>query len=364
MSDASTTHMIERYMEEAEAPMFLSGYFRSPPRNFHTTEEVEIDVEREDEDVAIVIQDLSSEGRHNKDSVYTNKSFIPPLFKEVASVQAYKLIKRVPGQNPFTNPDFGAAAADEAFRKFRKLDRKIRRAVELMSSQVLQTGVLTLIDDAGNALYTLDFQPKTTHITTVGTTWATDGSTGDPLANLEATAEVVRADGKSNPVDLIFGTSAMQRFLINDNVKDQLDNRIIGPGTAVIQPQRRGQGATFRGTVWVGHYQFNLFMYNGHYKHPQTGVITPYVSPNNVIMLPENPRFDLTFGGIPMFINPEQRALPFLPPRMSSTEMGLDMTVNAWVTPNGESLMVSAGTRPLTIPTAIDTYACLTVVQE
>jgi hypothetical protein len=46
---------------------------------------------------------------------------------------------------------------------------------------------------------------------------------------------------------------------------------------------------------------------------------------------------------------------------MSSGDRGLDLTTNAWFTPDGEHLMVSAGTRPLTIPTAIDTFARLDV---
>jgi hypothetical protein len=46
---------------------------------------------------------------------------------------------------------------------------------------------------------------------------------------------------------------------------------------------------------------------------------------------------------------------------MSSSERGLDFTTNAWFTPDGRHLKVSAGTRPLTIPTAIDTFARLNV---
>ena len=51
----------------------------------------------------------------------------------------------------------------------------------------------------------------------------------------------------------------------------------------------------------------------------------------------------------------------FLPPRISSSDRGLDLTTNAWITPDNKHVKVSAGTRPLTIPTAIDTYARLTV---
>lgn len=359
MSDASTIRMIEMYMEEASAPMFLSGFFRSPPRNFHNSEAVEIDIVREDEDVAIVIQDLSAGGRLNEATQYTNKKFIPPIFKEIGAISAYKQIERRAGQNPFQDPSFALNATEEAFDLFRKLERKIRRSIELMAAQVLQTGAVTLTNESGTALYTLNFQPKATHMATVGTTWATNGTTGNPMGDLSDLGDVVRQDGKHDPTDLIFGKSAWQRFVANPEVKAQLDNRRTEIGG--IRPEVRGQGASYRGTIWIDHYEYRMWMYSGFYKDPVSGNPTPYISPDNVIMLSESGRLDLSYGAIPRITGPEQRALPFLPTRMSDGERGLDLTPNAWLTPDGENLFVQAGTRPLTIPTAIDTFARLDV---
>lgn len=360
MSDASTKHLIASYLEEASAPMFLSGFFLSPPENFHNSEKVEIDIERDDEEIAIVVTDLAAGGRHNESNLYTNKGFTPPIFKEEGSLSAYEMIKRQPGRHPFNRDlDFAEHALRQSFSMFRKLERKIRRSVELMASQVLQTGVLTLADQNGTALYELDFQPKATHITQVSVTWAEDGSTGVPLADLEDLARVVRRDGKRQPKKLVFGDSAFQRFLANEDVKARLDNR--GMNVGQVAPVARGEGATFQGWVWIGHYRFEMWTYDGFYKDPQTGEHVAYVDPDNVIMLSEGGRLDLSYGAIPMIVQPEQRALPFLPPRISGVQQGIDLTTNAWLSPNGESLIVSAGTRPLTIPTAIDTFACLDV---
>ena len=60
MSGSTTKRMISAYIQMAAPVMFLSGLFRSPAENFHTTEEVEIDIIRSDEDVSIVVQDLST----------------------------------------------------------------------------------------------------------------------------------------------------------------------------------------------------------------------------------------------------------------------------------------------------------------
>lgn len=361
MSDTSTIQLIDMYLEQASAPMFLSGFFQSPPQNFHTTEYVELDIQRDDEQVAIVIQDLTIPPNKNENTLYTNKRFTPPIYDEEGAVTAFDMIQRQAGQNPFSNPDYAANAVRQAFQVYRKLENKIRRAVELMASQVLQTGQLTLINAAGVAVYALNFQPKATHLANAAATWATNGSTGDPLADLAALATVVRRDGKHNPNKLIFGESAFQRFLANAKVQTALESRRAV--LAEVMPQSRGQGATFQGWVWIGHYRFEMWTYDGFYKHPQTGAATPFVVTTNVIMMSEGGRLDLTFGAIPMIMPPDPRLSAFLPPRISSEGRGLDLTTNAWVTPDNKRVMVSAGTRPLTIPTAIDTFATLSAIQ-
>lgn len=359
MSDASTRRMIDMYMEEAEAPMFLSGFFATPPNNFHNSEKVEVDVQRDQEDIAIVIEDLSVGGRENENSRYTNKSLTPPIFKELGTVTAFDLIKRRAGQSDFADPNFAANATEQAFVIARKLERKIRRSIEMMASQVLQTGALTLIDSAGTALYNLDFLSKSTHKVTVSTTWATDGSTGSPLADLESLARVVRRDGHKNPTRLLFGSSAYQRLLANASVKARVDQ--LGIGIGAITPVARGQGATFQGWIWIGNYRFEMWTYDGYYKHPQTGVLTDYIGADNVIMMCDGARLDLSYGAIPTLLPPDPQVAAFLPPRMSSSELGLDLNMNAWVTENREHLKIQVGARPLTIPTAIDTFACLDV---
>jgi len=127
-----------------------------------------------------------------------------------------------------------------------------------------------------------------------------------------------------------------------------------------FDPSYRGSGASYMGFVWLDGYRLECWLYDGFFKHPQTGAATPYVSDDNVIMTSDG-RLDLSFGSIPMIVRPDQRALPFLPPRITDGQRGIDLTLNAWITPNGENVIVSAGTRPLPSPTAIDTYARLDV---
>lgn len=356
MSDAVTKRMLAPFIENAPAPMFVSGWFRSDPRNFHRSEAVEVDIQRDGEEVAVAVTDNSGGRRENSNDKYTNKLYVPPKFDEELTIQATSLLKREPGVNPFEDANFQASLILRAFNGFFKLQNKIRRGVELMCSQVLQTGSLTMIGPTGATLFSMNFSPKGTHFVTP-TAWAVDGTTGDPITNISDLAEVIRADGHTDPNTLIFGQGAWLRFLANPQVQKYLSRDGLGQG--LLNRQVRGKGATFQGILTAGAYQFECWTYNGKYKHAQTGASTSYVGSNKVIMLSSAARLELSFGEIPI-IFPDRRVLE-LPSRISDGDRGIDLTVHSWLEGGGKSLVVSAGTRPLPIPVEIDSFGCLTV---
>jgi hypothetical protein len=361
MSDQSTTRMLEAYIEQRNAPkLFLTSFFRTPTQNFHSAEHVEIDIRRGEPVIAIPVQSVNAGSRRHEASKYTNKKYTPPVYDLVTPISAWSSSQRKPGEDPFQSPDFRRNAREEAFRSMGELELMIQRAVELQCSQIFQTGVVSLVDSSNTVVYTIDFEVKATHLATAGATWHVDGSTGDPLTDLEALGIIVRRDGKHNPTDLIFGVSAMQRFLANAKVKARLDNLGL-QSLQQLAPSFAGQGATFYGTIVIGHYRYRLWMYDDYYIDPVSGNPTPFIHDEKVIMLAEGGRRDLTFGALPMFVPPEARAAQFLPTRMSSAQAGFDLTTNVWVSPDGKHLNLSAGTRPLAVPTAVDTFGVLDV---
>lgn len=356
MSNTTTRRMIEAYIQEANPTLFLSGFFQSPPRNFYNSEEVEIDIVRTEEDISVVVTDLSTGYRMNSEDLYTNKSFKAPIHKEAGPLNAFDLIKRQPGQDPFQDVNFQATAIVRAFALIRKNEAKIRRAIEEQSSQVLQTGTVTLKDSAGITLYSIDYKPKATHFPTSGTAWDQVGD--DKIGDLTSLSDVIRGDGLGAPNKLIFGDTAFDSFIQDAAVQNVLDNRRMNTGE--VAPETRGEGSVFKGFIWLGNYKFEMWTYSGRYKDPQTGTSTPFIDPAKVVMLSENSRFDATFGAIPRIAPPDNRVLPFLPSRVSNGDGGMDLFMNAWLSDDGEQLFVGSGARPLMIPTAIDTYGCLT----
>lgn len=361
MSGTTTRRMISAYFQEPAAPtQYFTGMFRALPENFHASEEVELDIVRSEEDVSIVIQDLSTGYRMNSEDLYTNKSFKPPIHKEALPLNSFDLIKRTPGVNPFESPDFRGNIIRRMFAGMRKIERKIRRAIELQASQVLQTGVITLTDINGTALYTLDYQPKASHFPTAGTSWAS-ATLAEKIGDLTSLCDQIRTDGLTMPDEMTVGSDAWENLLQTEGFLDRLDKRRADLGT-ITPMEVRGDGGIFRGALELGNYKLDVFTYEGRYKDPQTGASTKFMDPGKVLIRSSAGRLDATFGAIPnigALLGSTNRVLPELPQRMSSVDARMDLFTNVWPSADGEQLFGGVGARPLLVPTAIDTFGCL-----
>jgi hypothetical protein len=348
--------MIRAYTQDAEPTLFLSSKFQTPEDNFYNTQEVEIDIVRSEEDVSIAITDMSTGYRMNSADVYTNKSFIAPVHKEAFPINAFDLIKRMPGQDPFENPNFQANAMVKAFNGFRKIEKKIRRSIELQASQVFQLGIVTLVDAAGTTVYTIDYKPKATHLVTASPVW--NGVSPTIVADLAGLANVIRNDGLVDPDELYMGGDAFETAMADTDFKARFDTRRIDLGG--VKPMMPvGAGGQYRGFVDIDNYKFDIYTYGGRYVHPQTGTKTQFLDPANVVMRASSGRLDATFGAIPRIVPPEARVLPFMPGRISSVGGNIDLFTNVWVSDDGEQLFGGVGARPLLIPTAIDTFGVI-----
>jgi len=363
MSNASTKTMITAYRKTAPKTLFLTGMFQAPSVNFYKTEFVEIDIERGGEDIAIVITDPSTGARMNADDLYTNKQFKAPAYDEAITLNSWDLVKRSPGDNPFGNLDYRMSIIARILKGAQKVQAKISRSVELNAAQVLQTGTITLSDSSGTALYTLSFSPKATHFPQVSTSWSAAGAL--PLNDLDALGEIIRDDGQEDPDQIIMGKTALRYFLANAQVQTHYDNRRIDKGT-VSPMENRGEGGKYHGTVEIGNYLYDLWSYGGRYKDPNGGTITQYMDTNKVVVRSSTGRLDATFGAVPN-IGRElglsgADLIPGLPGRISDGGGVMDMFPHAWLSADGRQLFASAASRPLLIPTAIDTFGCLNTV--
>lgn len=359
-SGSQTSRLIRAYNQQAAPTRFLSGMFQSPAENFHNSEEVQIDIERGEENISIVVTDLSQGYRKNATDIYTSKGFVAPIHKEEVALNSFDLLKRMVGQDPFEDPNFRGNMITRMFSGMRRVEAKIRRAIELQASQVLQTGIITLTNETGAALYELDYKAKATHFPTSGIAWGTAGA--DIQGDIEALSEVIRNDGLGDPDELIMGVDAYQAFINDPIIQPLFDNRRMVVG-GITPATRRGNGGTFRGTIDIGNYSYDMFTYGGRFIDPVTGFKEQYLDPAKVIIRDSSGRLDATFGAIPnigrLLGVQANQLISELPSRISNTDGGIDLFTNMWLSNDGEQIFGGVGTRPLLIPTAIDTYGCL-----
>jgi hypothetical protein len=359
MADNTTIRLIDAYFQMSKEPTrFFSGMFQTPESNFYAGMEVELDVQRQGEDVAIVIQSIESGANLNSRDQYTNKKFIAPAYKEASPLNVFDLMKRQPGFNPYVDPNYQATAAAKVFDNAMKDEQKIRRAIELQCSQIMQTGKLDLKDSAGTTtLYSVDYKPKTAHFPTASVLW--DNASSTKKTDINNLGKLIRTNHLGDPNEIIFGEDAWFAWMADSVLQAELDNRRIEVG--IIQPEARA-GATYQGTYWLGNYKYDFWTYDGQYKDPAGSGSTLYMDPKKVIVRDNRARLDLTFGAIPNILPVDNRLMPFLPDRFSNAQRGIDMFFHAWATLDGTGIFTSVASRPLAIPTAIDSFGCITVL--
>lgn len=358
MSDSTTKKMLRAYESFRAPSRFLSNLFVSPPENYFNSEEVEIDIIRNEEDVSVALHNLSSGYRENLGGKYTNKSFKPQIHKEAFSLNAFEMIKRAPGRNPFEDVSAQLNAINQTLRGTRNIEAKINRAKELQVSQVLQTAVVDSKDASGNTIFTLDFKGKATHFPQVSTSWSNAGA--DIVGDILSLCRVINKDGQSKPNTAIFGETAFENMLKNTELGKRFNFRRAD--TVNILPMREIEGGgEFRGRLEVGSYSLDLWTYSEVYKDPQTGNKLEYLNTNKVIILDIRARKDLVYGSIPRIVESDPR-LRFLTGRLAR-QGRTDLFINPFVSNDNENVSIGVGTRFLAIPTAIDTYGCINTVQ-
>lgn len=362
MSGNRTLKMLQLYIQQSHAPQsFFAGMFAVTPQSFFNSEAVEIDVIRQNPDLAITVQDVSAGYRMNAESIFKNNEIVPPAFKEAFTINAFELLKRQPGQNPFEDPNFRLTLISKVYRGVDAINRKIRRSNELQAAQILQEGKATFRDADGHELYTLNYNPSADHFPTAAVGW--NNANADIIGDLDSLAEVIRTSGMVTPNRIVFGSAAWAAAQQNEKFMKLFDYRNAYYGELRV-PEMRGNGGTYHGRITIGAYAYEVWTYDGFYRDPQSGAMTRYMNPNKVTMLSDQTRLLAAFGGVPNIgeiLGESTRAqfLPELPPRLSSVDEAFDIFLTAWMDERKENLFAGAASRPVFIPVNLDGFGTL-----
>jgi hypothetical protein len=185
-------------------------------------------------------------------------------------------------------------------RRLNMLRNKIERRYELQCSQILQTGIVTLVNGDN-----INFNRKTASIVAYNSANDFSINTVNPYTVLETGAKFLREVGKAagSVYNAIMGQSAWDAFLLNSIVINR--NKLMAwPLDQLTAATRGATGYSYHGQVDAGSYRMNIFTYPEPYDVVTAGVRTSsyYIGDKNVIILPETPRFKLGFAAVPQLL--------------------------------------------------------------
>lgn len=334
---------------------FFSSFFKTRPGSTGTTgDEVVWDIERFSDEIAGTI-DPHTGSNLNKADVFSTKRITPPWYGEGVAVNAADLVNRLPGEDPFS-----ASSRPHRQRLATKLvggliesSLKIDRGMELQAAQVLQTGEISV---PGVQPFAADFFPKATHFPTAGIAWS-NSATAVPVDDLESLCNVIQEDARVTCTRAIMGRTALAEFMNCDQIKERFD--FLRADLVAIDPVMRDRGATLHGRITVGSYMLEIWSYNGLYEAIGGGAKTPFLDVDKVVLLPDDPTLTICSLVVPQILPPDPR-LANLVSVPTTSELGWDLTPNAWTDDEGTTVFAGFKARAVMVPQGIDEYGCLT----
>jgi hypothetical protein len=240
---------------------------------------------------------------------------------------------------------------------FTKMTDMIKRSIELQAAQVFQTGTINLTNEQGKVVYKLDLKVKPSHFPTVTTSWGTAGD--DPIADIVAVADTVRADGLVDVKNLVMDDKSLENFLKNERV--QRDLKMDGLRLGALNPGIVNKGAKYYGYIHVGSNLFDIWVYSASYNPFGSKQSKKYLEDNKVLFLPDFNDLDFRriFGGIPM-VRPDTTFDQIFGASKVTIDGAYDFKARVYWDQKADAYTGEIKSRPLCLPVSIDRFACLT----
>ena len=291
-----TKKVVAKYADRVRPLTFGRSFFKETESD---TKEISIEVQRGYEKMAVDVT-RGTVGNRNSFDLSTEKIFIPPFFREyfdVTELAVYDALLQSASVTPALFGRFIQTVAD----KMSVLTDKIDRAYEKQAWDVFQTGIVSL-----NKGTNIDFKRKSESILNVSAlgggnrAWTVaNNATCTPYTDFQTGCEFIRKVGltDSTVFNAILGGDALAAFLALPQVQSRNDIKNYNLDM-INSPIVNGLGGVFHGEISAGSYRLRLWTYPQFYTN-SAGVSTPYLDPETVVILPENPAMVLSYAAVP-----------------------------------------------------------------
>ena len=258
------------------------------------TRGIKLFVERQGRPIAIDVA-VGEKGITTRRDKSTQKNYIPAYFDYKFNYSALEEYEQIMGQdNSIVDTGIFNELVENTARGVQENADRLERRREYQRAEALLTGFVTMKNGD-----TLDFKRKAASLVDYSTDFGWDVDTNSPDIILRQGAEFLITEGKvsaTTPFNIIGGANALQALKDNPIFQGYADNRRYtevmfdtGVGTNDLTPH---------GTIKAGNFRFNLWGYTGYYTDPDTGVETPYMDTDKIIILPDTQVFSMRFCGV------------------------------------------------------------------
>lgn len=298
-----TKRVIGAFKDMAQPTLFFKSFFRS-----QTTEAlaISLEVQRTGRPIAVDIL-RGTEGKITRSDKSTEKLYIPPFFDYKYHLMAMDGYDRLFGESNEISGGHWARIVNKTAQEVAKNVDRINRRYELQCAQALLDGIVTMKNGDN-----IDFKRKSESLVAYSAdiNWADDNV--HPGKILEQGARFMVTEGLVSPgtmFNVVMGTNAWNAFRANakrskeGDIKDQKFQDLTSP-------MQFGNGAVVMGRYSYGAYNFTIWGYEGYYDDPDTGITTPYMDVNSIIMLPNAQDFIFGYGGVPAMVTVNGERMP------------------------------------------------------
>lgn len=288
-----TEEMAAKYSERAVPKAYLQSFYTVVEKN---TRYLNYEVKKYDESVAIDIV-RGTESNMNKFSLEDNKIIDPPVFGEMFGATEMRSYETSWGSSNYSATAI-ASFMEEVIERMGVIQDKIDRAKELQCAQVLDTGIITLVNGDN-----LNFQRKAAsmvdNVADGGVYWDSAPTTATPVADVEKMFIFARTVGRAQGGNarLIMGRRAFNAFIKTDEFKTRagwMNTKLDD----VKGQERNSVGASYHGRADFGSWTADIWTYPEYYKN-SSGVMVPYIDDRKIHLLGENIKFVMGHAGLP-----------------------------------------------------------------
>lgn len=226
---------------------------------------------------------------------YRTKTYEAPEVSPMMITTAEDLLKRLPGENPYSGKDPNTRAAEQLARDMIELDELITRREEAMCAEALFTGKVTVKGEGYNEVIDFwnDLESGEKPEKTLTTKWDAQGTTAKQIMSdlRSLRLEMIQRAGFT-PSEIILGSKVLNTVL--DKLMDAavLDMRRVDMGQ--IEPSHLPQGVVYWGRL--KDCGLDLYSYDNWYTDPETGKDVAMVPEDKALLAAPGVRTMLAYG--------------------------------------------------------------------